>query len=222
MTVVGIVPAAGRGERLRGGVPKAFMTCGGRPLLAWSLDVLNEVCDRVIVALPPGSTLGPDAGAEVDWVTGAESRSASVRAALSAAAEATVALVHDAARPLVTTELAARCLAALEEGWDGAVAAVPVTDTVKEARPGDGGVVRTLDRSRLWGVQTPQAFRASALRRALDTDPSRLAAATDDAALVEAAGGSVRVVEAVAENLKVTRPADLAHAEALLRERVGT
>ena len=123
-------------------------------------------------------------------------------------------MVHDAARPLVTPELVRRCLDGLE-GVDGAVAAARVTDTIKEATP-DGHVTFTLDRSVLWAIQTPQVFRADVLRRALDVEDEVLAAATDDASLVEAAGGSVRVVEAPAENFKVTTAADLARAEALL------
>ncbi|MBX5470464.1 MAG: 2-C-methyl-D-erythritol 4-phosphate cytidylyltransferase [Thermoleophilaceae bacterium] len=212
MAVVGIVPAAGSGERLGADGPKAFALCGGRPLLEWSLEVLEAACDRVVVAVPAGYEQGPDR------VRGGACRSASVREALLAAPEATVAVVHDAARPLVTRELVERCVAALEEGFDGAIAAAPVVDTIKEAGA-DRRVRRTLDRSLLWAIQTPQAFRADVLRRALDVDAATLAAATDDAALVEAAGGSVRVVEAPAENIKVTRPVDLALAEALLRRR---
>jgi 2-C-methyl-D-erythritol 4-phosphate cytidylyltransferase len=98
---------------------------------------------------------------------------------------------------------------------DGAIAAAPVTDTVKEAYP-DGTVVRTLDRSRLWAVQTPQVFRAESLRRALDVDDAALATATDDASLVEAAGGTIRLVEAPPGNFKVTTEGDLARAEAAL------
>ncbi len=124
-------------------------------------------------------------------------------------------MVHDAARPLVTAHLVESCLAALVEGVDGAIAAAPMTDTVKEAGA-DGRVLRTLDRSRLWAVQTPQVFRAEVLRRALDVDDATLAAATDDASLVEAAGGVVVVVEAPPENLKVTTPLDLKLAEALI------
>jgi 2-C-methyl-D-erythritol 4-phosphate cytidylyltransferase len=212
MSVVGIVPAAGRGERLGASGPKAFVVCGGRPLIDWSLDVLREACDRVVVAVPPGSEQGPD------QVAGGASRSESVRAALAAAPEATVAVVHDAARPLVTRDLVDRCVAEVRGGWDGAIAAAPMTDTVKEATE-DGGVVRTLDRSRLWRIQTPQVFAADVLRRALDADPAVLAAATDDSSLVEAAGGRVRVVEAPPENIKVTRAVDLALAETLLRDR---
>jgi len=210
MAVVGIVPAAGSGERLGASGPKAFAMCGGRSLLDWSLEVLEAVCDRVVVAVPAGFE------AE-DRVLGGASRSQSVKLALAATPEATIAVVHDAARPLITRELVQECIDALE-GWDGVVAAAPVPDTIKQADP-SGRVVRTLDRSALWAIQTPQVFRAEVLRRALDVDDAVLAAATDDASLVEAAGGSVRVVEAAAENIKVTRPVDLALAEALLRAR---
>ncbi|HEX8743895.1 MAG TPA: 2-C-methyl-D-erythritol 4-phosphate cytidylyltransferase [Thermoleophilaceae bacterium] len=212
MTVVGIVPAAGRGERLGGEVPKALVVCAGRPLLDWSLDVLGAVCDRVVVAVPAGREDGPDR------VAGGASRSESVRNALAAAPEAEVAVVHDAARPLVTAELVRACVACVEDGWDGAVAAARMTDTVKEAGD-DLRVQRTLDRSRLWAIQTPQAFAAEALRHALDAPAEVLAAATDDAMLVEAGGGSVRIVEAPPGNLKVTGPLDLERAEALLRAR---
>jgi 2-C-methyl-D-erythritol 4-phosphate cytidylyltransferase len=211
MAVVGIVPAAGSGERLGASGPKAFVMCGGRSLLDWSLEVLEAVCDRVVVAVPAGFEDGRDR------VVGGAVRSESVRLALAAAPEATVAVVHDAARPLITRELVQSCVDALE-GWEGVVAAAPVSDTIKEAAS-DGRVVRTLDRSALWAIQTPQVFRADVLRRALDVPPDVLAAATDDASLVEAAGGSVRVVEAPAENIKVTRAVDLALAEALLRGR---
>jgi 2-C-methyl-D-erythritol 4-phosphate cytidylyltransferase len=211
MAVVGIVPAAGSGERLGAPGPKAFVLCGGRPLLDWSLDVLAAVCDRVVVAVPPGYEDGRDR------VVGGACRSESVRLALGAAPEADVAVVHDAARPLLTPALVESCMEALS-GWDGAVAAARVADTIKEADD-SGRVLRTLDRAALWAIQTPQVFRADVLRRALDVPDAALAAATDDASLVEAAGGSVRVVEAPADNLKVTRPVDLELAEALLRAR---
>jgi 2-C-methyl-D-erythritol 4-phosphate cytidylyltransferase len=209
--VVGIVPAGGSGERLGADRPKAFVVCAGRPLIEWSLEVLGAVCDRVVVAAPEGYDDGPDR------VLGGESRSASVRNALAAAPEATVAVVHDAARPLVTRDLVERCLAGLEPGIDGAIAAAPMTDTVKEAAS-DGRVVRTLDRSGLWAIQTPQVFKADVLRSALERDAAALAAATDDAALVEDAGGVIRVVEAPPENIKVTRASDLRIVEALLAD----
>lgn len=209
MTVVGIVPAAGRGERLGADGPKAFVVCAGRPLIDWSLDVLSSVCDRVVVAVPAGFPLGPDR------VEGGPVRSDSVRRALAAAPEATVAVVHDAARPLLTRALVERCIAALGDGVDGATAASPVVDTVKEVDAA-GRVTRTLDRSTLWAIQTPQVFDAAVLRRALDVPLEALRSATDDASLVEAAGGSVVVVEAPPENFKVTRAADLAIAAAAL------
>jgi 2-C-methyl-D-erythritol 4-phosphate cytidylyltransferase len=207
VSVVGIVPAGGSGERLGADRPKAFVVCAGRPLIDWSLEVLEAVCDRVVVAAPLEWLRD-------GWVEGGPSRSASVRNALAAAPEARTAVVHDAARPLVTRELVEACVGALM-GADGAIAATRVVDTVKEAYP-DATVLRTLDRSRLWAVQTPQVFRADSLRRALDVDDAALAAATDDAALVEAAGGTVRLVEAPPDNFKVTTEADLARAEAAL------
>jgi 2-C-methyl-D-erythritol 4-phosphate cytidylyltransferase len=212
MAVVGIVPAAGRGERLGSDGPKAFVACGGRPLVEWSLDVLEAVCDRVVMAVPEGWDT------DADHVTGGAVRSASVRAALAAAPEATVVVVHDAARPLLTRDLAERCIAAVRDGWDGAIAAAPMTDTVKEA-DASGRVVRTLDRSVLWRIQTPQTFAAATLRRALDVPDEMLAAATDDASLVEAIGGSVRIVEAPPENIKVTTALDLEVAAAMLAQR---
>lgn len=215
MTVVGIIPAAGSGERLGSDGPKAFVVCGGRPLLEWSLDVLRDCCDRVVLAVPPGTALTGE-----DMVHGGSTRSESVRLALAAAPEATVAVVHDAARPLVTHDLVRACIDGLEGGYDAAIAAAPMTDTVKETDP-DGHVVRTHDRNVLWRIQTPQVFKAAALRRALDVSDAELAAATDDAMLIEAAGGSVRVIEASADNIKVTRPVDLKLAEMLLTERNG-
>jgi len=202
MSVVGIVPAAGAGERLGADVPKAFAVLGGRPMVEWSLDVLREVCDRVVVAVPADRTAPPD------FVAGGATRSESVKNALDAAPEASVVVVHDAARPMVTVDLVRRCLDALD-GVDGVIAAVPVTDTVKEVE--DGEVVRTPDRGRLWAAQTPQVFRAEALRRAAGE-------ATDDASLVEAMGGRVRVVEGMRENFKVTTPLDARVAEMLLAD----
>ena len=213
--VVGIVPAGGSGERLGAERPKAFVVVGGKRLLDYSLDALRGACDRVVVAAPSGQREVGSGQSGVSFVAGGPSRSASVRNAVLAAPEADVFVVHDAARPLVTAELVERCLAALD-GFDGAIAAAPMTDTVKEAGR-DGRVLRTLDRSSLWAIQTPQVFRAKLLRRALDVEESVLASATDDASLVEAAGGSVRVVQAPPENMKVTGPADLRLVEALLR-----
>jgi 2-C-methyl-D-erythritol 4-phosphate cytidylyltransferase len=212
---VALVVAAGRGERLGTPVPKAFAILAGRPMVEWSVAALREVAaiGEIVVALPEG-VAAPDG---TIGVPGGTQRSHSVRAALAAAAgHEDVVLVHDAARPLVTPALVAACLDALGDA-DAAIAAAPVTDTIKECE--DGRVVRTLDRARLWAVQTPRVFRRAALQRALDQDDEALGAATDDAALVEALGGTVRIVAAPPDNLKVTTPLDLRVAELLLRER---
>jgi 2-C-methyl-D-erythritol 4-phosphate cytidylyltransferase len=217
VSVVGIIAAGGSGERLGADRPKAFVVLHGRPLFDWSLAALRDVVDRVIVAAPAERAEGGGQRAE-EFVAGGDSRSASVRNAVLSAPEASVYVVHDAARPLVTPELVRRCVDALEPGVDGAIAAARMTDTVKEAGT-DGRVLRTLDRSTLWRIQTPQAFRGEILRQALDRDPTALAAATDDASLVEEVGGSVHVVEAPPQNIKVTTESDLRLAEALLAGR---
>jgi 2-C-methyl-D-erythritol 4-phosphate cytidylyltransferase len=209
--------AAGRGERLGQDRPKAFVTLAGRPMVEWSVEALRAVAsvERIVVALPEGE----EAPAGTIGVSGGAVRSASVRAALAQAGDAEVVVVHDAARPLATPELFAQVLAAVGgAGCDAAIAASPVRDTIKEAD--DRHTVRaTLDRSALWAIQTPQAFMRDALERALDVDDETLAAATDDAWLVERRGGTVRVVEAPADNVKVTTRADLQFAALLLRQR---
>jgi 2-C-methyl-D-erythritol 4-phosphate cytidylyltransferase len=214
---VALVVAAGRGERLGTPVPKAFVMLAGRPMVEWSIAALREVAaiEEIVVALPPGVA----APAGTVGVVGGAERSHSVRAALAAARDADLVVVHDAARPLVSAELVRACLDALADA-DAAIAAAPVTDTVKECA--DGRVQRTLDRSRLWAVQTPQAFRRQALGRALELGDDVVGAATDDASLVESLGGVVRVVPAPAENLKVTTALDLRVAELLLAERLGS
>ena len=213
---VALLVAAGRGERLGSQGPKALVTVDGRSLLDWSLAALRAApeIDEIVVALPEGV----EAPAGVVGVTGGRERSHSVRHALAASIGDPV-LVHDAARPLVTPELIAACLAAVAvDGVDAAVAAAPVTDTIKRA--GEGlRVTDTLDRSALWAVQTPQVFRRAALEAVLAQDDAVLAAATDDASLVERAGGTVVVVPAPAENLKVTTPVDLDLAALLLGRR---
>ena len=213
---VALLVAAGSGERLGASRPKAFVTLAGRPMLEWSVDALRAAgLSDVVVALPEGET----APSGCVGVLGGRMRSESVRAALTAAGEGEWVVVHDAARPLVSPSLFRDALAALS-GADCAVAAAPMTDTVKEAGP-DHRVVATLDRSRLWAIQTPQAFRREALERALDVGDDVLAAATDDAWLVERAGGSVVVVPSTPANFKVTTPHDLRVAELLLRDRVA-
>jgi 2-C-methyl-D-erythritol 4-phosphate cytidylyltransferase len=214
-----VVAAAGRGERLAGGRPKAFAKLAGRPLLAESLERLerSEWVDAIVVVAPPdweepsillAEELG--AGKVTACVPGGATRADSVRVGVAEVPDdAAVVLVHDAARPLLPAQVIDRLLAALGEGWDGAVPAVAVTDTLKRAV--DGQVVETLDRSDLYAAQTPQAFVAATLRRALDEG----AVGSDCAALVESTGGRVALVEGDARLLKVTTADDLALVEAL-------
>jgi len=218
--ILALIVAAGRGERLGSGRPKALVELAGRPLLQWSIDALRDVdgIEQIVVALPPGT----EAPAGVSAVDGGAARSESVRRALEAAAGGNpddAVIVHDAARPLLTAALVQRVLAALEDdpSLDAAIAAAPVADTIKRVE--EGVVAETLERAGLWAVQTPQIFRRAALERALDVSEELLAKATDDAWLVERLGGRVAVVEPGAENLKVTTPLDLVVAETLLLRR---
>jgi 2-C-methyl-D-erythritol 4-phosphate cytidylyltransferase len=227
MTTV-LIAAGGAGERLVEDKPKALVPLAGRPLLCWSLAAFAaaESIEAAVVAAPAGAeaeverAIGTLDGLDVSVVAGGPSRSRSVANALAAARPVTpeqVVVVHDAARPLVMPALVDRCVERLQ-AWscDAVVAAARATDTVKEADAG-GHVLATLERSNLWAVQTPQVFRAEALRAALAS--GELDRAYDDSQLVEAAGGDVRIVEAPRDNLKVTTPFDLRIAELFLSAR---
>ena len=221
MSVWAILVAAGRGERLGTDQPKAFAKLGGQPLLAEPLRRLDESqwVDAIVVVAPPGweepvillaEELG--CGKVRACVAGGAERSDSVRAGLAEVPEEAVAvLVHDAARPLVPEAVIERVIAALGEGFDGAIPGLPVTDTVKRVR--DGIVAETVPREDLYAVQPPQAFVAPVLRSAL-----RRGEGSDCATLVEAAGGRVAVVEGDERLLKVTTPADLQRISAWLSE----
>ncbi len=222
MSVWAVLAAAGRGERLDADRPKAFAALGGRPLLAESLERLEGSgwVDSIVVVAPPdweepvillAEELG--CGKVVASVAGGETRGESVRIGVGEVADdASVILVHDAARPLLPDEVVERLLVALNEGWDGAVPGLPVVDTVKRVQ--DGAVAETLPRAELVTVQTPQAFVASVLRSALAG--KNVEQATDCAALVEAQGGRVKVVEGDSRLLKVTTVEDLALVESWL------
>lgn len=222
------------------------MPVAGRPLVEWSLEAFRqaESVRSIVVACPPGRldevrALGSPGG-ELAAVEGGATRSQSVRNAL-AVVEADVVAIHDAARPLVTPELVEEVVGALvsEPEADAAIAAVPVVDTIKRASarvsshddrrlstsPPHSGVKSTLtvaetvDRSALWAAQTPQVFRTAALREALDAYPDEAPEPTDEAMLIEAAGGDVLLHRTAAKNLKVTTPLDLRVAELLLADR---
>jgi 2-C-methyl-D-erythritol 4-phosphate cytidylyltransferase / 2-C-methyl-D-erythritol 2,4-cyclodiphosphate synthase len=219
LTSWAIVVGAGDGRRLGDDRPKAFVGLGDEVMLARSVRMLDDhpALDGIVLVVPegweePATLLADDlvAGKVAAAVTGGSTRAASVAAGLAAVPDDTdLILVHDAARPFATPELVSRVLEALGQA-DGAVPGVPVTDTVK--RVSAGFVVETPDRSALVAVQTPQGFRADMLRRAYARPAELLAAATDCASLVEAAGGRVAVVAGDAANLKVTTPDDLAEA----------
>jgi 2-C-methyl-D-erythritol 4-phosphate cytidylyltransferase len=213
-----VIAAAGSGERLGAGGPKAFVELAGRPMLEWSLDAFRAATaiGEIVVAAPPG--VEEVAAEGVIAVAGGEHRSESVANALELCA-GEIVVVHDAARPLVTPALIDAVVGelAVEDDAAGVIAATPVTDTIKQAS-GGGQVERTLERSGLWAVQTPQAFRVEALREAL-SDPDSLPDASDDAMLVERRGGRVLIHSTSADNIKVTTPFDLRVAELLLSER---
>ena len=221
MSVWAVLAAAGSGDRLGADRPKAFVRLGDRPLLGESLERLDasDWIDAIVVAAPPGweepaillaEELG--CGKVSSCVAGGPTRGESVRAALAEVpGDAAVVLVHDAARPLLDDAVVERVVTALHEGWDGAVPALPVADTIKRV---DGErVVETLARDELRVVQTPQAFVAPVLREACQGDVS---GASDCASLVEARGGRVKVVEGDPRLLKVTDAADLDRVAALL------
>ncbi len=193
----------------------------GRPMLEWSVVALRAVgvVDRIVVALPAEELAAAPAGTTA--VAGGEFRSQSVREALRVCGGGDPVIVHDAARPLASPALFERALAELQRSAaDAAIAASPVSDTIKEVGEDGRTVLRTLERNRLWAVQTPQVFRRAALERALaGAAEELLVAATDDAWLVERAGGTVRVLPSEPDNLKITTAADLHVAERLLSER---
>jgi 2-C-methyl-D-erythritol 4-phosphate cytidylyltransferase len=210
-----IVVAGGSGRRF--GQLKQYALLGGRPVLQWAVAACRTCSAGVVLVLPVGDGDHDQHGADA-VVTGGPTRAESVRCGLAAVpADATVIVVHDAARPLASPALFAAVVAAVAGGGaDGAVPGVPPSDTIK-AVDESGRVTDTLDRARLVAVQTPQAFGAALLRQAHAA--ASTGGATDDAMLVEALGGTVLVVPGEPANLKITDPGDLGTAERLLAQR---
>jgi 2-C-methyl-D-erythritol 4-phosphate cytidylyltransferase len=235
--VTAVIAAAGSGERLGAGGPKAFVSLAGRAMVEWSIEACRacRAVDGIVVAAPPGQ-LGALEAPDVTVVPGGATRAESVASALEPVGTAIVA-IHDAARPLLTPELLEALVSDLEAAPDAAavIAAAPVTDTIKRAfrdprLPNSPhprvvnsavSVEETVDRSELWAAQTPQVFRTEALRAAL-AEAERPEEATDEAMLVEQAGGIVLIHPLSAPNLKVTTPLDLRVAELVLQSRSNT
>ena len=221
-----IVPAAGKGERLGPGAPKALRELGGFPLLVHAVRTLVAArsVDLVVVAAPPDprglaevQRLLADLPGDTRVVAGGQTRQESVALALAALPEdCDVVLVHDAARALTPVDVVEAVVAAVRGGAGAVIPVLPVADTVKAV---DGDLVTaTVDRSTLRAVQTPQGFTRDLLAKAhAAADPA--APATDDAGLVEALGLAVRTVPGHAEAFKITTPFDLVLAEAVLRRR---
>jgi 2-C-methyl-D-erythritol 4-phosphate cytidylyltransferase len=220
-----IVVAGGSGRRFGG--PKQFLTLAGRPVASWSVATARAVADGIVLVVPADMLHdGDDAPwlGDGGWtdrpdrvVVGGDTRAASVRAGLAAVPDdASIILVHDAARPLATKALFAAVVEAVASGGAaGAIPVVPVADTLK--RVTDGAVAATVERDGLVTVQTPQAFVAATLRSAHATTGE----ATDDAGMLELLGETVRTVPGDPRNLKLTRPDDLAVAELLIHSVHG-
>ncbi|MGA1667179.1 MAG: 2-C-methyl-D-erythritol 4-phosphate cytidylyltransferase [Candidatus Nanopelagicales bacterium] len=219
-----IVPAAGRGERLGPGAPKALRTLAGQPILLHAVRNLATArgLDLIVVAVPEESceearALLQGIDIPITIVSGGETRQDSVaRALLALPSEVDVVLVHDAARPLVPSDVVDRVVGAVRAGAQAVIPTLGVVDTVKEV-DGDGVVRATLDRARLQAVQTPQGFARDVLQRAHAASDG--GDATDDAGMVERMGVIVQTVPGHEEAFKITRPLDLVLAEAILARR---
>lgn len=227
--VVALVPAAGRGIRMGGSVPKQFLSLGGEPLIVQSLRTLQAapVVDQIVLAVPLADVKYSEDEIVSRYrftkvtkvVAGGAERQDSVRHALAQVhSETEIVLIHDAVRPFVTQGMIEEVVAAArKEG--AAIIALPMRDTVKLVRT-DGTIERTVDRAPLWLAQTPQAFRRDWIETAHKKAHFEGIRATDDAFLVEWLGYSVAVVEGSGENIKVTRPEDLVIGEAILASRI--
>jgi 2-C-methyl-D-erythritol 4-phosphate cytidylyltransferase len=228
LTASAIIVAAGTGVRLGSGVPKAFVKLGGRAMLSYSLGAVAQVGSirEVVITVPEGFQSAARAeaaaaglGVPVKITPGGIERQDSVRIALAlTSSESELVIVHDAARPLATPAIFEACLSAAARAG-GAIAAIPVADTLKRVDDGDNAIAATVARTGLWQAQTPQAFRRDLLVEAHRRGFGRRVVATDDADLVERTGVRVEVVEGSTANIKITTPSDLAIVEAIIAAR---
>ena len=228
MKASAIIVAAGSGVRLGSQVPKAFVKLDGRTMLSYSLAAVAQVASisEVVIAVPEGFEKAARAeveaaglGVPVKITPGGIERQDSVRIALElTSSESDIVIVHDAARPLATPGIFEACIATAARA-SGAIAAIPVSDTLK--RVTDSAITATVARAGLWQAQTPQAFRRALLVAAHQHAIGEKIAATDDADLVERTGARVEVVEASTDNIKITTPSDLAIVEAIIASRTA-
>ena len=228
MAAAAIVVAAGRGERLGSPTPKCFLELAGKPVFLWGLEAFAQVpaVKWAALVVPEGfeeiasqATVPLQQKMKIVVAVGGRERPDSVMAGLDAVArwDPDVVAIHDGARPLVTPELIARSITAARQ-VDAAIAAAPSTDTLKRIE--GGRIVETLDRKEIWRAQTPQVFKTELIIEAYRRAQEDGFEATDDAALVERMGIRPAVVESDWQNLKITVPADMIVAEALLRSRM--
>ena len=225
MKASAVIVAAGSGKRLGRREPKAFVTLGGRTLLSWSLATVARVSEigEVVIAVPEGMEAAARREASalsipVKTTQGGVERQDSVRIALAiTSSQSELVIVHDAARPFATAEMFEACLQAAERAG-GAIAAVPVADTLKRVDD-QRVIIATVPRASLWQAQTPQAFRRALLVSAHEHAVKDRITATDDADLVERMGGRVEIVESTGFNLKITTAADLELAQAVVNRR---
>lgn len=224
-SIVAIVPAAGIGSRMQSVTPKQYLTLNGKTILEHAVMALfaHPAVRRAIVALHPQdtcfATLGLAADARVSRVSGGATRAESVYAALLAAEEADWVLVHDAARPCLCDTDLAHLLACLGSAPQGAILATAVCDTMKRAEAGHPRIAHTVDRQDLWHALTPQLFPRALLIQCLQRALNEGATVTDEASALEYCGYHPRLVRGRADNIKITRPEDLALAGFYLARR---
>jgi 2-C-methyl-D-erythritol 4-phosphate cytidylyltransferase len=226
MKASAIIVAAGSGNRLGRSEPKAFVALAGRTMLSWSLATIAQVkaIEEVVIAVPGGREAAARREASalsipVKITPGGAERQNSVQIALAlTSAQSELVVIHDAARPLASAQIFEACLAAAQRAG-GAIAAIPVADSLKRVDEAGHAISATVPRSDLWQAQTPQAFRRALIVAAHDRAMREQVAATDDADLAERIGTRVEVVECTTSNLKVTTEADLELVTALLERQ---
>ena len=230
MTASAIIVAAGSGLRLGSSVPKAFVKIGGRTMLSYSLAAVGQVSSirELVIAVPEGfenaaraEAAAAGLGVPVKITPGGIERQDSVRLALGLTSSVSeLVVVHDAARPLAAPAIFEACIDRAARAG-GAIAAIPVADTLKRVADPDCAIAATVARAGLWQAQTPQAFRRELLVAAHRRAVSEGIVATDDAELVERTGVRVEVVEGSTANIKITTPSDLAIVEAIIAARMA-